>query len=328
MIYEFALEPELVASWADRHAYKFFDGKFGPGSGRAASTFPNERWRHRVLAAFNATFSGTEAEKQSAEKRITALIESFVRDSTKRAARDADVGWCDLVAVEHERRPFHGGVLVRKTTAATSPWLVADDLDETPGSSWSPSRGTTPRTAAALARALEPMLACASRVLFVDPFMGSDSRFVRPLRAFLEALGRRRGPGETATVELHACANANLRTSRVDPSEEELKVKARNVVAAMRRDLPASIPAGKSVSLTVWAEKPGGQGFHNRYVLTDIGGVTFGVGLDESREADHDDLGQMPREQWLRRWQQFQPNSATYRKLEGPHRIPDAARRS
>ena len=51
MIYEFALEPELVAQWGLRKNYKRFMEKFGLDQRRLASRFP-KRWRNLVWDAF------------------------------------------------------------------------------------------------------------------------------------------------------------------------------------------------------------------------------------------------------------------------------------
>ena len=40
MIYEFAVEPTLVATWSDRKEFRFFDGKFGLGRQRVLCRYP------------------------------------------------------------------------------------------------------------------------------------------------------------------------------------------------------------------------------------------------------------------------------------------------
>ena len=40
MVYEFAIEPKLVASWADRENFLFFDEKFSIKAGRIYSGIP------------------------------------------------------------------------------------------------------------------------------------------------------------------------------------------------------------------------------------------------------------------------------------------------
>ena len=42
MVYEFALEPELVATWHDRKEYLFFEEKFGLRTGGIVSSYPRK----------------------------------------------------------------------------------------------------------------------------------------------------------------------------------------------------------------------------------------------------------------------------------------------
>ena len=56
MIFEFALDPELVASWHKRNNYLFFEEKFGPVTGRIVSKCP-KKWRKMVWEAFLENYS-------------------------------------------------------------------------------------------------------------------------------------------------------------------------------------------------------------------------------------------------------------------------------
>jgi hypothetical protein len=69
MIYEYALEPELVASWGNLSDYRFFVQAFGLGQPRLMSEFPKlKNWRRQVLRALKDP-KGMKAQ------RVTALIE-------------------------------------------------------------------------------------------------------------------------------------------------------------------------------------------------------------------------------------------------------------
>lgn len=56
------------------------------------------------------------------------------------------------------------------------------------------------------------------------------------------------------------------------------------------------------------SRKPGGEQLHNRYILTDPGGVTFGIGLDDGNEGETDDITLMDRETYELRWSQYVGN--------------------
>ena len=52
-------------------------------------------------------------------------------------------------------------------------------------------------------------------------------------------------------------------------------------------------------------KKHKGEKLHNRYVLTDIGGVSFAVGLDEEDENHQDDVALLSKKSYTLRWQQY-----------------------
>ena len=80
MIYEFALEPALVARWHDRKVYQFFDEKFGIRVGRLVSAYP-KKWKKLVWEAFSA---GQANGDQNAQMRMTELIQFLWQNSVRR----------------------------------------------------------------------------------------------------------------------------------------------------------------------------------------------------------------------------------------------------
>ena len=111
MIYEYALEPELVASWYDYRKYQPFADKFGFEAGRIVSHYPGH-WEDLVLAAFGAA---CPKPKPVEKKRLmTLLTKTFRKPVVDRSGCpwDENLTWLDNAEKEHARRPFHA-ILVR-----------------------------------------------------------------------------------------------------------------------------------------------------------------------------------------------------------------------
>ena len=56
------------------------------------------------------------------------------------------------------------------------------------------------------------------------------------------------------------------------------------------------------------SQRSGGEKLHNRYLLTEIGGVSLGLGLQETLERDHgetDDICRLSSTQHEMRWGQY-----------------------
>lgn len=82
--------------------------------------------------------------------------------------------------------------------------------------------------------------------------------------------------------------------------------------------MPSIIPKGLSIRIVRWKERQGGEALHNRYILTDIGGVLFAHGLDRGKEGQQDDVFLMELDQYLLRWQQYAGVSPAFDMADPP----------
>ena len=111
MVYEYALEPELVASWSDYRKYQPFADKFGFEAGRIVSHYPGH-WEELVKAAFR---DSRPRPRPLEKKRLMELLtKTFRRPAVDRSGCpwDRDRTWRENAEEEHSRRPFHA-ILVR-----------------------------------------------------------------------------------------------------------------------------------------------------------------------------------------------------------------------
>ena len=65
------------------------------------------------------------------------------------------------------------------------------------------------------------------------------------------------------------------------------------------------VPVDLQITLYQWQERPKGQKLHNRYILTDLGGVAFLHGLDVGQEGEIDDLTRLDRDQYNKRCRDY-----------------------
>ena len=161
------------------------------------------------------------------------------------------------------------------------------------------------------------MLRCSSEVVFVDPYFNPQKlRFRRTLGWFLFAILKDRPGAPPVRIELCVDQEKYGRSF----FEEEC-----------RRKLPAVIPSGMSVRIVRLKQRLGGEELHNRYILTDIGGVSFGHGLDESDlieqpdplatrrvDAATDDVQRFGEAAYRQRWRQFCGETLSFDSEEQP----------
>src|SRR5262249_55329996 len=101
MIHEYALEPELVATWGNRQDYRYFIEKFGLGQPRIASRYP-KKWKRLVFEAFHGT---DDVEKKRVEELVQRLAERMVH--RREALWNPGRTWSENARAEHGRVPFH-----------------------------------------------------------------------------------------------------------------------------------------------------------------------------------------------------------------------------
>ncbi|MBI2199148.1 MAG: hypothetical protein HYU42_11205 [Candidatus Rokubacteria bacterium] len=305
MIHEYALEPELVATWVDRGVGRYFIEKFGLGQPRIVSRYP-KRWKRLVWEAFT---SGNDVERA----RMTELLERLRETMVKRrdGRWDPSAAWLHNAEDEHARVPFHA-ILARSNPRGLTMVLVADEIDDaTP--LWGVPRGcTVPRTAMDMAAAVASMLRIADVLVFVDPHFGPENgRHRRPLERFLRSVVDAR-PGEAPRrLEVQSSADGGSTTAFFCDE--------------CRQRLPVCIPIGLRVEMVRLRQRPGGERLHNRYILTDLGGVIFGVGLDEGDHGDTDDIQLLDRAQYEERWRQYAGEPPAFDRPEPAIRVEGAA---
>lgn len=297
MIHAFALEPQLVATWGRREEFRFIHDKFGLGAPRVLLELPAfNKWKRKVHEA------ATElALSQEDMKRIEELFRLFGEHKCRRvdSVYDGLVTWLENAEREYERRPF-AGVVASANPRNHAGVLVADQLS--PGSlRWVCDAGASPaRTPEALATALSAMLANCRQLHLVDPHFGPENaRHRKVLEALMNAFAQSGVPPEV--IRVHCAAKSALKFFEQEAAR--MATRLRN---------------GVLIEFVRWGQRAGGEKLHNRYVLTDLGGVALGVGLDEGEPGETDDLLLLPRAQYEQRWAQYVGAAGAFERVDLP----------
>ena len=287
MIHEYALEPELVATWKSRGDARYFGESFGIGRGRLVSRYPRV-WRKHV---YDAAQDATDMEFKRLDALLDQLCECMVRRSLGHFDRTKG-DWLENAQREHTQRPFFA-ILARDTAEQEPRILRADDISQE-HPLWGLDHPPPPREANAMASAVAPALRISSTIIFVDPYFRPwKRRFRRSLKAFLrEAVSARPGSVVPARVEI-------LVADRDKGTEEYFRGEC-------DRWLPRCIPRGVQVILRRLAKKEKSERLHSRYILTELGGIEFPGGLDEAdEEGQVEGPKLLPRKEYEVRWAQY-----------------------
>ena len=157
------------------------------------------------------------------------------------------------------------------------------------------------------------MLRIATDIIFVDPYFAPGRKdFVRVIAACVRAGGKGRAVGP-ATV-------------RIFSSDREVNGTHEHFKTGCRERLPREFPAGQAVVIRRLGERTSGEKLHNRYILTELGGVSLGAGLDEREAGATDDVNLLDSDQYHRRWAQYAGKPPAFDQLEHPIKIVGSRR--
>jgi hypothetical protein len=113
------------------------------------------------------------------------------------------------------------------------------------------------------------LLRISHEVMFVDPhFRLQELRHRQPLETFLTAVLEERYGVLPTRIEIHIGDSLGFEYFKTECEQR----------------LPSIVPEGIQVHIVRWREKDGGEKLRNRYILTDIGGMSFGVGLGDGAD--------------------------------------------
>jgi hypothetical protein len=301
MIFEFAVDPEVVATWHDRSTYRFYDGKFGPGAKRTLCRYPGTKWRRLVLDAFHRVAVGLgKPAQQAAKKRLEALLLHLQSGSSKRNQNwSGSKTWIECALAEHRRRPFHGLVVSSAADNPCPPVYQADRLEEG-DSGWNPIPVAVPRSLDGLVDAVTPVLTHGRSIALVDPYFDpAKTQWAVPFLRMLVKAQAQRTSDESLVFEVHTSVDRSFGRERRQEAREEID-EAEALAAAIVKLAAGTLGPRATLVVRVWSDKNsyrGDEEIHNRYLLTECGGVMFGKGFDTAHRGK-DTPTLLSRPQW------------------------------
>jgi len=279
MIHEFALDPCLLDNW---ERFRYLTEKFGVCQGRLISRYP-KRWKAMV---YEAASEGSDIDRKRIEIKLRSIDEKML---ARKHQWDGVSSWLVNAEDEHIRQHFHA--ILSQENPKAHDWVLAyEALDETTPL-WAIKREiVVSRDASKLAGAIAPLVRVAKSVIFIDPhFDPYKARVRNTIKTFLEACLVGRDEVKLEQVEFHT----------------SFKPEINDFAGECLRQLPQRIPAGISLKVIRWRERAGGDGLHNRYILTERGGVRLAWGLDEGGAAQTDDISLLDTNVYGVRWGQY-----------------------
>lgn len=299
MIREIAIEPELLISWANkefRREFKPSDLKdsYGLGSPTKMTRYP-KNWGKLLGVQLNKVKD--PLQRARAEELAKALIENNIKRFEY--LWDGEKSWYENAILEHDRLPFEA-ILCRANFNAIEKVVSLKDFQDENEDKLKLLKiphGLAPiRSSDALISAIGPWLFHCETVVIVDPYFNPNRlQFREPLLKLISEV-------------LSKCSTNNYPNFRIIRKHDANAPSLAHLLTGFEQYIAPYLPVEFEIHFLLLEEIQGGEKLHNRYILSEIGGVRIDPGFDIQDDPNGNetyDLNLLEKDQYLKRWDQY-----------------------
>jgi hypothetical protein len=273
MIREYGIDPESINGFE-----KFFRiiSFFGISNLRLIRKYPS-KWSNLIIKANDNL---PDREKHKLIEKLNSIDSQLIQCNISingNPSYNGNIMWLENAECYHNHFPFDA-IISNTNPRAHNHVILADlltDLDPLMNVS---NCYNVRRNAIDMAASIKSILENAKEIHFVDPHLrGMQNRHLRPLKEFLNIIYNRTNRIPVQKVFYH--------TGDTDITNNDLSVE-------LERRIKPVLPNGASLKLKRWPTDL----MHNRFVLTNLGGFMFGIGLDDNNynNIEYDTITPIP----------------------------------
>jgi len=305
LIYEYAVDPELVKEWALSRDVGLAP-QFGMDQRRFVSDVASH-WDGQVHEALlrHFDYDCTSADYVDARNFLDALM-PFLEQRTHRGAKRTGRAWIEQVLHQHQGEPFHA-ILASHGVDGCAEVITPAIVQDVRNPRWYlPTIDVVRKTADAMATHLAPLLRMADQIVLVDPYFQADKpQYREVLESLLLKAVRTRAPERQRPTIVVISGVADRDRGAAIPRADQLLNEATNRCQYAAQRLGVAIPVGLEVTFMCAAEFAGGDQVHNRFLLTDVAGAAIPYGTDPRGAEVFDDISPLFAGQYRTRWKQY-----------------------
>jgi len=272
MIKEFAVDPELYRT---QYEWQILFQHFGIHTGRLISKFP-QNWVKEAYKSLKKNYDNKkikEIERKRLEERLKYL-EGYLIDLSR--PYDNNLDWFQNAIKEHIRTAF--SAIISKSNPENQPHILKLENLDNENEYWNtPRQIIVNRNFEDISKLLRNLFKVSSEVILVDRhFHPTKEKYRRALVKLVKEIFSI-GPNYIK-LEYHILA---------DPLETKTQF-----FNSCNHYIKEFLPDNKSIKFVRWNSmnandaNAGGNIFHARLILTDVGGVNIEWGLDEGNRDD------------------------------------------
>jgi len=299
MHFEYAVDPRAIVSSWEKCLY--LSEKFGFDKGRVLALYP-KRW---LVLALDEVDAGIPPMQK---KKIHAKLRALKRDCSIASGRNYDPmrNWVKNAMEQQNIKPFHA-IITTENPNNLDQVLLIDEIEETHPLMAATSNRAISRDINSLSDAFSVLLRTSSQIAFVDPYFSLyDNEYTRILSHCLRFV-QQLNPNKNCEIGVHYKYGDGM------PGIAELERDA-NQFARI-------IPTGASIDVYCWRPQEGGEDFHDRFLLTNKGGISIGRGFKPAGSHMTTDMNLMDMKNAQFKLESFSSNSSFHELVERPLRI-------
>lgn len=269
MFYEYAIDPEILS---DLSNVRTFFESFRNRPARLIADLP-KKWIQEAFFAINQIPQEEcgPVMRKTLKENLKKLSENNLCNNRTSGDRKREQVWLDYALEEHQKYPF-SAILSSDIDAEETVYSISNLFYNIPAYWNSPTQLHVKRNADEMITAIMPLLRVSKIVLLVDPHFSFTLPSWDRYRAILQKL-----------IELSGEFNYGKGISSIDIHTSDRKG---GLQAQLNQKIKPFLPTGITIRCFQWPESQ----MHDRFILTDVGGVSFGHGLDEHTDNNLDEV--------------------------------------
>jgi hypothetical protein len=287
---EFAIDPNVVSSW---ERLQFLSNCVGFDKGRVVVGCPNKVDWYRTVHKLCASVD--DKTNKVAEKLIRLIFDKKAVVNKELSDWDNNEEW--LLNVIREDEHVKGGLcdgIVTKAADPNRPKVVGFDSLDDENPVWMCIPGQIPRESKWIVQAARILLRYSSEIVVIDRYINpSNTRYSKPLSSFLDAVF-----SSSSRPNDHQHVVGRLEFHIFDDPDSYRFFSSDRATDLYSSKFSKHIPIGNSLVIKRWRPERGKM--HARYILTELGGISYDHGLDEGAETT--DVHLMSEQLWRERW--------------------------
>lgn len=263
MIYEYAVDPSLFTS-EDKAC--FILESFGRDHGRLVSELKKDHWVSLVRDAIR-----TSGNKTIAKHTLKEALKILTKNNRALYCRQQQVekgDWLTMTREAHGAWPYRG-IFLEEYDGGELQYLVRD-IHLGGKENWqAPTSQTIERETSSMVAAVSALLENAREVILVDRNFRLENQHGSPVGKYKNVL--------LGIARFLANKQYGPKVGKLVYHVGDEYYDAANIQAHFNSYLSADLPLGFRLEFAIWPKND----LHDRFILTDIGGIDCGIGLDE-----------------------------------------------